>query len=511
MQTDLYSKVVNNGGNIKLGTLIFISPQNIYEQNSGTTKLSDYSGGGQIVQNNGTLNFLTLDSDATITSNGGIVEANRINLSKKTFSAKNTQLKTGLDQVADFQQIIAKAQGLLMASNDSGASLNASVLGRTEKVNSVLSQFKNNVSWSGGSFYFKGSYTKSVADSAIKLIQQTYGTNVGVDFESVVDDPTPADVVNGFTAAVANAIINENAQTEGVIFHQYAFDARNNDLVVGREDGVTSSVGFKNLNGSHGALVTGGKTLVLLGEDDASNIATGQLSAKDGTIRLGTLNTAVKVGGVISSVNLQTNGLLDVVRGTYTVNQLTGNGNVAVNEGNLTINGVNFEGDIENNATLNLGKGAIIGSGSNIGTLNISTVEINDVFTNTGFANITGAWNFGANGQYEHTAGTLTTIQDNLFENVNFSEIDPLNTITLGQSVPQDIKTTMTELFQKYVPGNVVESIAQHATFNGGKVIVSGVNLTETMVDDLTTAFKETFFIRFPKAFPKLSAPYLWA
>ena len=277
----IYANAVNNGGLVDIETLTFSNKNNQYLQNSGTTTLRDYAGGGQIIQHDGTLNLVTLDSDATITSTGGVVDANTIALTKKTFTAKDTQLKTGLDQVADFQQIIAKAQGLLMASHDSEASLNASILGRTEEVNSILSQFKNNVSWSGGSFYFKGSYTKSVADSAVKLIQQTYGTNVGVEFESVVDDPTPANVVNGFTAAVTNAIINENAQTEGVIFHQYAFDARNNDLVVGREDGVTSSVGFKNLNGSHGALVTGGKALVLLGEDDATNIASGQLSAKE--------------------------------------------------------------------------------------------------------------------------------------------------------------------------------------------------------------------------------------
>ena len=71
---------------------------------------------------------------------------------------------------------------------------------------------------------------------------------------------------------------------------------------------------------------------------------------------------------------------------------------------------------------------------------------------------------------------------------------------------PEDIRTTMTEFFKKYVPGFVKENLGQYVSITGGKVVVNGTGLTETQRDDLTTAFKETFFIRFPRAFPKLSA-----
>ncbi|MFR8254607.1 MAG: hypothetical protein ACLVAP_13420 [Parasutterella sp.] len=37
--------------------------------------------------------------------------------------------------------------------------------------------------------------------------------------------------------------------------------------------------------------------------------------------------------------------------------------------------------------------------------------------------------------------------------------------------------------------------MADHASFTGGKVIVTGVNLTQTQAADLTKAFKDKFFL----------------
>ena len=469
------------------------------ENLNGTFRDFDNSYGraeeSNITLSGGTLSIKNLNSNVSIRAQGGVLQADSINLSKKSIEFKGSQLKTGLNQVADFKSVIEKAQVLLMGSNDSAQTVDAEAIGSHQEVSGILAQFKNNVSWQAGSFYFTGSYTQSLANTATAIIKSTFGSSVNVQFEKITSDSTPADVTNGLTAAIANAVIAANGQTAGMIFRQYAFDARNNDLIVGRSGGVTTSVGFTHLNGSHGATVTGGKTLALLGKGGSNVIATGTLIADNGTLRLGTPNTGVTVGGVVNSVQLANNGILNSVRGTYTVNNILGSGTVNVDSGVLNLQSGSINGSLNNKGTLNLGANFEIYKGNNIGTLNTSTIEINDVFNNTGTANVRGAWNFGSSGRYQHTAGILTTIQDNLFENVNFSEIDPLNTIAFGQSVPQDIQTTMTELFQKYVPGNVVESIAQHATFNGGKVIVTGVNLTQRMVDDLTKAFKDTFHV----------------
>ena len=467
-----------------------------YIQSGGYARFN--SANGDLALQGGTLSLANLNSNATITATGGTIVADSIGLSSKTLSASNTQLNTGLNQVADFKRVIEQAQVLLMGSNDSARTVDAAAIGTHEEVNSILSQFKNNVSWSGGSFYFTGSYSQSLANSATALIKSTFGSNVNVQFQQITADPINADVTNGLTAAIANAVIAANGQTAGMIFRQYAFDARNTDLVVGRADGVTTSVGFTRLNGSHGATVTGGKTLALLGTGGSSNIASGTLTADNGTIRLGTTNTGVTVGGVVSSVNLADSGKLQNVRGTYTVNSLTGTGTVSVDSGVLNVASANFEGALNNNATVNLSKGVSIGTGTNRGTMNASDFTITKTYTNTGNAKVTGDWSFGESGHFSQTAGTLTTNQDNVFENVNFSVEDPLHTISLSSQMPQEIKETLTSLFQHYVPGNLTQEIIDHASFTGGKVVITGVNLTYTMRDE----FKATFASLYKKTLP---------
>ena len=68
-----------------------------------------------------------------------------------------------------------------------------------------------------------------------------------------------------------------------------------------------------------------------------------------------------------------------------------------------------------------------------------------------------------------------------------------LNVIGLNATMPETIRTTMTEFFKKYVPGFVKENLGHYVSITGGKVVVNGTGLTETQRDDLTTAFKETF------------------
>ena len=92
------------------------------------------------------------------------------------------------------------------------------------------------------------------------------------------------------------------------------------------------------------------------------------------------------------------------------------------------------------------------------------------------------------------SGGTFQTAIEEMFTGLEGSTEDALKTIGLSASVPEEIKTTLTSWFQKYAPGTVIEGLADHITMTGGKVVVTGVNLTTTMRDDLTKAFKETFF-----------------
>lgn len=194
-----------------------------------------------------------------------------------------------------------------MSENDLQKTLNASAISRVESVSGLLDRFKNNVSWSGGSFHFTGSYTQTVAETARQLIQSTYGTNVGVTFDNIVADPTPTDVSNGLSAAIANAVMLENGISQGAVFLEYKLNAVNNPTTVGGNDGpdnITTSIGFLAVNGASDTVVTGGKELVFLGEGTGSTIASGKLVADNGTLRLGTENIDIAIGGNVFDVNL---------------------------------------------------------------------------------------------------------------------------------------------------------------------------------------------------------------
>ncbi|WP_290174402.1 hypothetical protein, partial [uncultured Parasutterella sp.] len=69
----------------------------------------------------------------------------------------------------------------------------------------------------------------------------------------------------------------------------------------------------------------------------------------------------------------------------------------------------------------------------------------------------------------------------------------------LNSILPQEVKSSLNDFFTKYTPGSIAQKLINHASFTGGKVIVTGVNLTQTQAADLTKAFKAKFFL--PDAF----------
>ena len=494
-QENVFTDLVNKG-NISAQRLVFVSPDNKLRQEKGIASFNSFSGNGTIEVVGGQLNLGLLNSNARVSATGGHIVADRIDLNSKTFASTNTKLSTGLNQVANFQQIIAQAQSLLIGSNDASRSLNASIIGREEAVNGLLAKFRDNVTWSGGAFHFKGSYTQTVANTARQLIQNTYGSNVGVSFDQIVDEPTPADVTNGLTAAIANAIMVENGTTGGAVFTGYKLDALANATTVGGAKGthnVDTSIGFRSVNGNADVTVTGGKELVFLGEGAGRTIASGKLIADNGVLRLGTGNTSVAVGGTVADVDLLNNGTFETERGVFVANDVAGTGHVLVTSGVLNVNKLNIEGNVTNRGTLNLANGATWTGGHNAGTLTTSG------FTASGsFLNANGVWILGekptflTGTQINNENGTLKTTFGNLFDNGTGAELDGLHTIGRQAVVPQEIRETLTDLFTKYVPGSVKEDVLAHMTFNGaGKVVITNANLTTTQRDDLVKAFKE--------------------
>ena len=215
----------------------------------------------------------------------------------------------------------------------------------------------------------------------------------------------------------------------------------------------------------------------------------GQVSVTKGSYSFGTIN---KENGALTN-----SGILEVTN----FNQSNG---TTTNSGRLTITKANLGGSLNNTneGTLTL-KGEVTSRGnlSNSGTLNINQqgrwtetnrFKIVGTLNNTGTVDFRDGFEFG-NGRLTSSGSVQTNRASDVFDSLGTTGQQDLHYVSLGSSVPQEVNTSLTEFFQKYLPGAVAKTLADHASFTGGKVIVTGVNLTQTQADDLTKAFKDKF------------------
>ena len=139
------------------------------------------------------------------------------------------------------------------------------------------------------------------------------------------------------------------------------------------------------------------------------------------------------------------------------------------------------------NSTINLQGGSLdtskFGTLKNLGLGNTYLVSGGVLKTNT----------FEGNSHITLTGGELQTSTEGAFTGLDPVKVS-INTIGLNNQVPEAMKSTLTELFTKYVPGSLATDFVNTVTLQGGKVVVHADNLTTTQRDDLTKAFKERFF-----------------
>ena len=245
------------------------------------------------------------------------------------------------------------------------------------------------------------------------------------------------------------------------------------------------------------------------------------VGTKSGNFSVG--RTLTLGGGIVSNRSLltQVGGAIKVTAGSYdfgtfnksngtlsnagtlTVTQFNQSGGSASNTGNLTIGNADLYGSLTSSGTLAL-TGNVISRGnlSSTGTLNNrgSWTET-DAFTITGNLNNTGAINFqnaftfASNGKLNSSGTIQTNNASNIFDSLGSQGQTTLTTVSLDAQLPEEAKTALTDLFRHYVPGTVAQNLVDHAKFTGGKLIGSGVNLTQTQAADLTKAFKSKFFL----------------
>ena len=201
-------------------------------------------------------------------------------------------------------------------------------------------------------------------------------------------------------------------------------------------------------------------------------------------------------GGSFNATQVSGNVTVNIAEG---LNASTGNfaGGKINNRGTLAVNGGWFN-SLNNWGTANFSGDASFKNTTNYGTLNSwGTATFNDKLINRGnFNTNSGKWQFANGGHLAMSAGTLTTANyKNIFDSLGSSAQQELNYVALNSQLPQEVKVSLTDFFQKYAPGSIAESLNGHVSFMGGKVIVSGVEITQTQANDLTKAFKDKFFL----------------
>lgn len=187
---------------------------------------------------------------------------------------------------------------------------------------------------------------------------------------------------------------------------------------------------------------------------------------------------------------------------------------VIVNAGNLSVNslakseGVDYTqtaGTISvadnwfANSTLNINGGTLERDslGANTVTVAGADVSLGSITSETNFTLNSG--NVSADrlelteqGKFTVAGGTLETDYESIFTESESVAVG-LSVIGIDASQPETAKNVLTDLFSRYVAGDVAESISQNAVFEGGKLVINVDHLTVTQRDDLTETFNKIF------------------
>lgn len=162
------------------------------------------------------------------------------------------------------------------------------------------------------------------------------------------------------------------------------------------------------------------------------------------------------------------------------------------NTGNFTLSGSSAIDSLNNTGTLSAQDVALAG-GSNSGTLTAGNVTMDGAFANTGDMTAADGITFEDGSSLTQTEGSLTTDAGTVIGSAGHNETDGLNVIGIGAMAPEDIKAVTTELFKIFVEGTIAQDLIDHATFEGGKVIVNlgDTTLTTTQAEALKSAFSK--------------------
>ena len=233
------------------------------------------------------------------------------------------------------------------------------------------------------------------------------------------------------------------------------------------------------------------------GTNEVGTIVGGKVEAKadftaDALSNIKSLDVASSVEGQIDALAADTitnAGVLDVKNLAKTTGV-----DYTQTAGSITVTDNWFAG-----STLKLNGGTLTRSslGSNDVTIAGASVDVDTLTSDTNFTLNSGSVSadsiaLSQTGRFTVAGGTLETNYDSIFTDSTAEEVG-LNVIGLEAQAPESVKNVLTEFFTRYVAGDVAQSIAQNAVFEGGKLIVKVDHLTTTQRDDLTEAFNKIF------------------
>ena len=257
-----------------------------------------------------------------------------------------------------------------------------------------------------------------------------------------------------------------------------------------QHSGLLNTTAPEIIVGGTGSMMSIGGSLILNG---------GSLSGQ-ASLRQKANEFRINAGNFALNVLNKDNGSF-VNAGTFSVSNFNQSNGTASNSGNLTIGNANLYGSLTNTGTLSL-TGTVTSRGNltSSGTLNnrgnwteTAHYAISGSLNNSGAVNFQNGFEFASNGRLNSSGTLQTNNAANIFDSLGRQGQTALSTVSLQAALSEEVKTSLTDLFRHYVPGTVAQSLIDHASFTGGKIIITGVNLTTTQRDDLTKAFKAKF------------------
>ena len=298
--------------------------------------------------------------------------------------------------------------------------------------------------------------------------------------------------INQIIVGDKSKLVTGNAASNG----HFTFTGNFNNITV--ESGGT----FNAHNGSNGL-----KSTVVI--NDALNLKSDSTlvnyrglvvgSSRENYVAVGNTVTFDHATVTENMTLVQEQGTINVAGDGYVFADFSQTGGVFNNNGDVTFNGalldagefintgsVSFSGDSTVNKVIE-GNGAVNIIG---GTFVTDHFENGSVSIQDGIATIN---QLTETVRHEMTGGELHTGVNEIFGSLGVMGDGELNVIGLNATMPETIRSELTEFFKKYVPGFVKDNLDQYASFTGGKIVLKVDSLTENQEADLKTAFKETF------------------